>query len=545
MKKIYTLLAVAAFCSTSAFAQWSTDRDVATTIFPEDLNFYSNEVCVGADGTVWFFGDSPSSIAIEDIYTAAYAMRVQAFTPEGERKFGDEGLVLSHYDNQSWTVVNHYMHANRDSTITIVVHDRRNSTPSEGIMNYTAYRLRPDGTHVWDEDGVPVDNAMIAEANAAISITELEDGSNIFAWMWMTSSTTAVSMQKITKDGEPQWDPMETKLTGSYNAYPYLVDTGDNQFILVWARSSSQYLSAMKYDADGQQAWSKRVTIYDGGFGSVPIWTFLDIKPSGDGGVIVAWHDDRTGDNIPSAYMAYVKNDGTLGLTNAEGKADIKLSYAEWNQYTPDVYPDGLGTGFLAVYSQTSSGQSWGNIAVQHVSMEGELLYGDEGIELMPIDDTPKSVSYISIRPDYNGSFATFYQTMTVDGGYFGIVCEMSIRNVTDGQPRTEGEAVLPIVDGGRYRSGLESLVDTKHNCWYAFWHDEGGSSDDKRFTYCLQRIGFDGSMPGIQSVNEVRKDISNDPLIFDMQGRPISNNKELKGIYIVRQNGRTHKVIK
>ena len=94
MKKFYTLLAVAAFCSTSAFAQWSTDRNVATTIFPEDLNFYSNEVCVGADGTVWFFGDSPSSIAIEDIYTAAYAMRVQAFTPEGERKFGDEGLVV-------------------------------------------------------------------------------------------------------------------------------------------------------------------------------------------------------------------------------------------------------------------------------------------------------------------------------------------------------------------------------------------------------------------------------------------------------------------
>ena len=52
MKKFYTLLAAAACCSVSAFAQWSTDRDVATTIFPEDKGFYSNEVCVGVDGTI-------------------------------------------------------------------------------------------------------------------------------------------------------------------------------------------------------------------------------------------------------------------------------------------------------------------------------------------------------------------------------------------------------------------------------------------------------------------------------------------------------------
>ena len=49
MKKFYILLAAVACCSASAFAQWSTDRDVATTIFPEDKGFYSKEVCVGVD----------------------------------------------------------------------------------------------------------------------------------------------------------------------------------------------------------------------------------------------------------------------------------------------------------------------------------------------------------------------------------------------------------------------------------------------------------------------------------------------------------------
>jgi hypothetical protein len=538
MKKLYSLLA-AALCTASAFAQWSTDRDIATTIFPEDKNTYSHEVCVGADGTVWFFCDNPSSIEVEDIHTAAYVMRVQAFTPDGERKFGDDGLILSAYDNQSWTVCNQYMYANRDSTVTIVVHDRRNSNSTEGVMNYTAYRLRPDGTHVWDEDGVPVDNAMYSGANAAMSICEIEDGSNIFAWLWQTSST-AVSLQKITKEGEPQWDPNETKLAGAYNDYPYVVDAGNNQFILVWGRSSSEYLTAMKYNADGTQAWNKRVTIYDGGFGSVPLWTFLDVKPSGDGGVICAWHDDRTLSNVPSVYMAYVKNDGTLGFTNADGGADIRLSYSEWNQYYPDVYPDGQGTGFLAVYRQTSGGQSWGNIAIQHISMEGELLYGDEGIEIMRIDDEPKSVSYISIKPGSEGTFGVFYQTFYT---YFDVLCEMSIRNLSDGQPRSEDEAVISIVDGGRYRSSLVSLVDPKHDRWYASWHDEGADSDHKRFAYCLQPIGFNGSMPGIESLNDVHKDFNTGRQLFDMQGHAVSPENALKGFFLVRENGQTRKV--
>ena len=82
--------------------------------------------------------------------------------------------------------------------------------------------------------------------------------------------------------------------------------------------------------------------------------------------------------------------------------------------------------------------------------------------------------------------------------------------------------------------------------CWYAFWEDGGSDPDtDKRDALCLQRIGFDGSMPGIQSVNEVRKDFGKDRKIFDMQGRLVSGDNDLKGIYIVRENGQTRKVLR
>ena len=105
---------------------------------------------------------------------------------------------------------------------------------------------------------------------------------------------------------------------------------------------------------------------------------------------------------------------------------------------------------------------------------------------------------------------------------------------------------MIPIVDGGRYRAGLKSFVDPSHNCWYAFWEDGGSDPDtDKRDALCLQRIGFDGSMPGIESVNQISKDLDAPVKFFDMQGRPVSSDKNLKGIFIVRENGQMRKVLR
>ena len=45
--------------------------------------------------------------------------------------------------------------------------------------------------------------------------------------------------------------------------------------------------------------------------------------------------------------------------------------------------------------------------------------------------------------------------------------------------------------------------------------------------------------------MNEVRKDFGKDRKIFDMQGRLVSGDNDLKGIYIVRENGQTRKVLR
>lgn len=524
--------------SAAAMAQWSGDRDVATTIFTEDMNLYWDEPCLGADGTLWFLGDNPSSILMEDIKTSVYAWRLQAISPDGNRLFGDKGMVLSAYDNTSWTVCGQMLYANADSTITVVIRDCRNH--GDHVTNYTAYRLRPDGTHVWDEDGVPVDNAMIAGSNAAMHITELEDGSNVFAWLWMGNNTTNVSMQRITKEGEPQWDPNEMTVDGSFNDYPYLVRSTENRFILVWGRTSSEYLTAMGYNADGTQAWSKRVSLYTGGFGSTPAWTKIKVKPAGDGGALVTWYDDRDGIQIEYPYIAYVKADGNLGFVNANGKADIRLGYEEWRHLGTDVVPDGQGTGFMAIFSQCNQGQTFYNACVQHVSLEGDLDYGETGLALMPIDDQMKSVGYISIQPGPDGTFAAFW--MEHHGGYWDIEAHMTIRRIADGEPVSEDTRDIRFVEGRRYRTGLLSFVDWEHECWYAYWADEGADSNHKCALNCVQRIGFDGSLPDIEDLGGIV--MSQGATYFDMQGHKLSQ-EPTSGIYVKRMGQKSQVVIR
>lgn len=537
MKKTF-LLAGMLLSTAAAMAQWSSDRDVATPIFGADAEYYWAEPCIGADGKIWYLVDKPSSTAMEDLKITTYDWRLQAVSPDGTRLLGDEGMLISNYENTSWTVCGQLIHANADSTVTVVIRDCRNH--GDQVTNYTAYRVRPDGTHVWDEDGVPVDNAMLADGNAAMSITELEDGSNVFAWLWNGDNTTAVSMQRITKEGEPQWDPYETKLSGSFNDYPYLVKSTENRFILVWGRTSSEYLTAMSYNADGTEAWSKRVTLYTGGFGSTPAWIKIKVKSSGDGGAIVTWYDDRDASQIEFPYMAYVKADGQLGYVNAEGKADICLGYDMWRHIQTDVIPDGQGTGFLAIFNQTDMNQSWYNACVQHVSLDGDLDYGESGRELMPIDDVHKSVYYISVKPGSNGTFAAFW--LEFHDGYWDIEAHMTIRRISDGEPVSENTRDIRFVEGGRYRSNLESFVDFENECWYLCWSDEGADPQEHRHIRCIQRVGFDGSLPAIDRLDGIA--LHEGATYYDLQGHKLSQEPQ-SGIYVKRIDGRSQMLAK
>lgn len=525
----------------SAYGQWIENQGIP--IVTEGTSIYDNKTVVGKDGTTYFLGYCPNLKEAEDEYdtdNVVYEYRLQAIDKNGVRKFGDLGLLISDYPNRSYCVVNDYIYLDKEGNIIVVVFDAR-AHEYEDLMGAYAYKISPEGEKLWGEDGVLLGNGR--DLVAAMRMVELTDGSIVFAWMRSHGQLLAIDLQRITAKGERQWEPTEVGLndeTVTYQ-YPYLVDAGMNQFILVYAKGGAQDLYARKMDFDGTSVWSEDTRIYRGGWGSIPLWTILDVKPSGDGGVILGWNDDRSMTNIETAYMSYVTKDGEIGFSGASDNGDVKLNYSEFRNFNCKVMADPAGDGFLAFWRETSEGQSWQRMVMQKVSKEGELLYGDEGVMIADFEET--NFGYNSIQPGNEGEAALFY--MRQNAGY-GDVDVLYITFKTE-----TGEFLMEephrLIAGTKERSSMTSHVCQEEGFWILKWKedykDENNNTQEKHLLYRLDyRVNDTTSVENIITISDNFYH-SNEQFmvkvanagkaqieIFDLMGRKIDdiNNVEL-----------------
>lgn len=525
----------------SAYGQWIENQGIP--IVTEGTSIYDNKTVVGKDGTTYFLGYCPNLKEAEDEYdtdNVVYEYRLQAIDKNGVRKFGDLGLLISDYPNRSYCVVNDYLYLDKEGNIIVVVFDAR-AHEYEDLMGAYAYKISPEGEKLWGEDGVLLGNGR--DLVAAMRMVELTDGSIVFAWMRSHGQLLAIDLQRISAKGEPQWEPTEVGLndeTVTYQ-YPYLVDAGMNQFILVYAKGGAQDLYARKMDFDGTSVWSEDTRIYRGGWGSIPLWTILDVKPSGDGGVILGWNDDRSMTNIETAYMSYVTKDGEIGFSGASDNGDVKLNYSEFRNFNCKVMADPAGDGFLAFWRETSEGQSWQRMVMQKVSKEGELLYGDEGVMIADFEET--NFGYNSIQPGNEGEAALFY--MRQNAGY-GDVDVLYITFKTE-----TGEFLMEephrLIAGTKERSSMTSHVCQEEGFWILKWKedykDENNNTQEKHLLYRLDyRVNDTTSVENMITISDNFYH-SNEQFmvkvanagkaqieIFDLMGRKIDdiNNVEL-----------------
>lgn len=519
----------------SAYGQWIENQGIP--IVTEGTSIYDNKTVVGKDGTTYFLGYCPNLKEAEDEYdtdNVVYEYRLQAIDKNGVRKFGDLGLLISDYPNRSYCVVNDYLYLDKEGNIIVVVFDAR-AHEYEDLMGAYAYKISPEGEMLWGEDGVLLGNGR--DLVAAMRMVELTDGSIVFAWMRSHGQLLAIDLQRITAKGERQWEPTEVGLndeTVTYQ-YPYLVDAGMNQFILVYAKGGAQDLYARKMDFDGTSVWSEDTRIYRGGWGSIPLWTILDVKPSGDGGVILGWNDDRNMTNIETAYMSYVTKDGEIGFSGASDNGDVKLNYSEFRNFNCKVMADPAGDGFLAFWRETSEGQNWQRMVMQKVSKEGELLYGDEGVMIADFEET--NFGYNSIQPGNEGEAALFY--MRQNAGY-GDVDVLYITFKTE-----TGEFLMEephrLIAGTKERSSMTSHVCQEEGFWILKWKedykDENNNTQEKHLLYRLDYRVND--ITGVEDIITISDNFyhSNEQFmvkvanagkaqieVFDLMGRKIDN---------------------
>ena len=479
MKRLVLLSALVLSGLGLANAQWSSDPGENLQLNNE--SFYSFETELLSDGSWYLFHNRPDG-SIDTIVPY-----LQRYDKDGNALWA-EPLEISRNVTMSWTKVMDCMTIDQDDNAIIVTQDLRH-----GPESYTAYKISPDGESLWPE-GVDLHNGNYPGGCAALNMTQIADGSYIFAWLEYTNddaNTGVIRMQRVSAEGEILWG--EGKLLQEENTpmtYPYVLDAGNNEFLLVYAYGASQQLQVRKMDFDGNDVWAQPTTAFDAVSSSIPLWTFLEVIPA-DGGVLIATYEGDP--NFP--YIAYVKNDGTHAF--AEGSAGLRLGYSEWLAWGIKLVFDQENQAIYAAWRETDYNQNYSWIVTQKISLDGELLWDPNGIALCPF--LPRPVSYYDAELGPKGGlFVTFMEQYDIDDNGLGANDPV---NVLAALQDPDGgfmwaDTTVTLSNRTSVKYSTESLP-LSNDQWIVVW-DGAYSLDDMNTTYLYaQNVTIDGTLGG------------------------------------------------
>lgn len=539
MKKILLIACGMAAAALPGYAKWGTDAAGAIEVFPEGTLSYSTELATTPDGGVWATIYHPNLEKAEgegDIRNVVYEYRLQYWDKNGNPAFAPEGMLVSNFKNKSYTVVNNLLSTDAEGNALLCVSDCRNS--AEQDMSYTAYKVSPAGEMLWSEEGKPITDPLNpADFGAMITAVPLEDGSFVFSWIEGTNDgATNVMLQRLDKDGNMQWDQKKVSVTDEVSSNPYLIPSGDNTCILVYTRTTSDVVYARKLDFEGSNVWGKDTRVYRGGWGTIPLHTLLRVVPSGNGGALISWNDDRHNTNIESAFLSYITPDGKLGFGNVSDEGDVKLGYSGLRCFNVCAAPATDGSCFYATWRETNTGQSWQGLRMQKISPEGELLWGDDGLDYVPLDQ--KSIGYISLQSAAENEVMLFHEE------YYEYFDQAAYASLLD----TEGknvwkEGTIALSRRNRQATQLKSLPLPGAKSWVYYWNDQDGVPDAEVCTR-MGLLNIDGTFgdgsTGIETVtdesgvtvrgNRVYTD-GNSLRVFDTSGRNVLSTALTDGI--------------
>lgn len=517
MKKALLVAAVTAVSAFTAMADWGTNVSDQIAMFPTGTISYGLDVQPTPEGGAWGVIYHPNLKNAEgetDIKNVIYEYRVQCWDKNGNALFPEEGLLVSDFNNKSYTVVNNYLSVDAEGNAILAVMDCRNSNSQ--YSSYTAYKISQKGEMLWGEEGMPISDPLSPQLfSAMITGVPMEDGSVMFSWIGSNDAEggTNVYLQRLDKNGKTCWDEKKVALLDDECSNPYLVYSGDNTCILVYSRTPSQIIYARKIDFEGENVWGKDTRVYRGGWGSIPIHTLISVVPSGDGGALISWNDDRNNTNIEDPYLFYLKPDGKIGFQSASEEGDVKLGYANSRSFNVKAIPAADGSAFYAAWRETSPAQNTQGLRVQKLNKTGELLWDENGLSIDPM--TEKSVGYITLQSADKDKVMVFYMR------YYNYFNQVGYATLLDSEGRFvwQDSGMKQITPENHKSANLTSMPIPGNESWLYYWSDAPGEeseTDDTTFRmgkiYISGNIGEDKSLvysPIIDSRN-VRFDGTN-----------------------------------
>jgi hypothetical protein len=351
----------------------------------------------------------------------------------------------------------------------VVWQDDRNGMSN---MDIFAQRFNSDGDILWDAAGVNISQLGLQQVDPVLATDGA--GGAIIVYKSDRAGTQDIIAQRILSNGTVAWPAGGITVCGAGNVQtdPCIVSDDIGGAIVAWSdyRSGTSYdIYAARIDASGNMPWT---------FNGVPVCTSADaqvtqvITTDGSSGAIIAWRDDRNGNE--DIYAQKIIFNGSYAWTN-NGNAVVNNIATE---SSPSIVSDMNGGAVIAWTEGVTSAK---DIMAQRMLSDGTQAWNPgTGVSVCTHDEIQSSSRMVS------------------DGAGGAIIAWLDNRNLNQ-------DIYAQHID---YAGGSDWITDGVLVCWDASTQYEHGIVSDghggaiifwtdlrfqNNYEIFGQRIGSDG----------------------------------------------------
>ncbi len=370
----FWMLSVLMALGSVANGQWSNDPMQNLVIADRPSEQATPKVAGTSDGgcyVAWF-----------DLASGNYDVYLQRLDRDGAEQWPHNGILVSLHPQNS-SLVDWDLIADTGDNAVIVFGDARAGSD----LDIYAYKISPDAEFLWGPDGVTIsDNA---DFEPAPRVTETDDGQFVVVWARFPDvGDGKIMMQRLTSAGVPVFPAGGIPIAGEAGedpANPAVVPSLDGGVIVSWVRDtrtlygSPRHLRAERFSAAGTSLWGGPLAVFDAG--NLPIAYAPPLQADGEGGALFVWHYSPA-----MLFDSLVQHLDAAGNERFPHNGVLVSTTPNRNHLDPTLAHRRANGDHLIFWRELNSGQSAWGMYGQRISADGSRLWGNGGVELMPID---------------------------------------------------------------------------------------------------------------------------------------------------------------
>lgn len=552
MNRISTLITVLVLSASAAQAQWVPDDKAYTVVGKDSIYGQSGLKTLRTDDgkIVLTWLNHPTDVSYKDP-NYGYHLYMQTFDKDGHSLLGKEGKVIVGRSTRSW-YTDYSLEMAPDGNILISYSDTRYDPDKQNVGNYL-YCYTTEGEPVWSEDGIvaaAVFPTLYGHTFSSLCPLVCVSGKNIYGtivanddykvkadstnWQpspWFPDEEMPDSIDvhdanfqvmRYNADGTYAWANTKTINTGSAWAY-----SGPDGGLYIVYVNGGYGLSAILIDQDGNDVWKEPVSVVKETIGTSSYTTPPTVVPDDNGGLMLTY---RVLKNY-GGYIAcnHITRDGKVYeeslLANGTTDGDSNL---------PAIAVNGERAFVAFNYKdETSTSNLW----INQLDIDGDYTWEGDSLLGYSLDNNESwGLKPVKIIPQSDGWVLLYGNLQSWNGANFYI-----------SKIDFEGKELWrkQIAESDFKSSGFSVVNDDKYV--YIFYTCDMEIGDD------WEQIPGEGGMrvmcvdisnveTGINSLNSNTTKTSR--AIYNAQGVLVDNMNDA-GLYIVRENGTTRKIMK